>query len=134
MAKQTFPFKEYIKNILKTENKDFEDIKNRLSFKSSIRLLHGSVGASTEAGELLDAIKKFIFYGKPIDRVNVKEEIGDIFYYTGLIMDELGFELEDILDTNIKKLEVRYGDKFNDKSALERDLEKERRSLEELGY
>jgi len=121
-------FKTYI---LRTENRDFESIRDRLSLKRTIRLLHGSVGVSTEAGELLDAVKKYIFYGKPIDRVNIKEEIGDALYYIALLMDELDLKLEDILEVNISKLRTRYPDKFSEEKAENRDLQAERKILEQ---
>jgi len=39
--------------------------------------LHMTIGIATEAGELLDVYKKAFAYGKKIDIVNAKEEIGD---------------------------------------------------------
>ena len=44
-------------------------------------LLHAAIGLSTEAGELLDALKKAACYGKKIDWDNVIEEVGDIQFY-----------------------------------------------------
>ena len=123
-------FKEYTRNVLNTENIDFVGIKSRLSLASTMRLLHGSIGVSTEAGELLDAMKKFIFYGRSIDRANVKEELGDILYYASLTMDEMGFTLEDVMETNSEKLKARYPEKFTEDKAINRDLDKERQILE----
>jgi len=123
-------FKEYTRNVLNTENIDFVGIKSRLSLASTMRLLHGSIGVSTEAGELLDAMKKFIFYGRSIDRANVKEELGDILYYASLTMDEMGFTLEDVMETNSEKLKARYPEKFTEDNAINRDLDKERQVLE----
>lgn len=42
---------------------------------------HMLVGMITEIGELLDAHKKNFAYGKELDMVNIKEEIGDFFWY-----------------------------------------------------
>lgn len=123
-------FKDYIKNALRTENIDFDGIRNRLSLVSTMRLLHGSIGISTEAGELLDAMKKFVFYGRPIDRINVKEEIGDTLYYTALLIDEMGFDLDDILQINSDKLRARYPEKFDSDKATNRNLDTERKILE----
>lgn len=39
------------------------------------------LGVITEAGELLDVIKKNIAYGKEIDIINVGEEIADMCWY-----------------------------------------------------
>ena len=44
--------------------------------------LHMYMGVAGELGELLDAIKKNVIYGKPLDTKNVLEECGDIMFYT----------------------------------------------------
>ena len=122
--------KKYKELVLKTESKDFDSISSRLKDKRALRLLHGSCGIATEAGELLDALKKHIFYGKELDTVNIVEEIGDLMWYSAIILDELGVEFEDVMEKNINKLKSRYGEKFSEISANVRNLEKERKILE----
>ena len=122
--------KKYKEMVLKTESNDLKAISSRLTNKRALRLLHGSCGIATEAGELLDAMKKHIFYGKEIDTVNVVEELGDLMWYTAIILDELGVEFEDVMEKNINKLKTRYGNKFSEHNANSRDLEKERKILE----
>jgi len=122
--------KKYKEMVLKTESKDFDVISNRLKEKRTLRLLHGSCGIATEAGELLDALKKHIFYGKELDTVNLVEEIGDLMWYSAIILDELGVEFEDVMEKNINKLRARYGEKFSETSANVRNLDKERKILE----
>jgi len=122
--------KKYKELVLKTESKDFDSISTRLNDKRALRLLHGSCGIATEAGELLDALKKHIFYGKEIDTVNIIEEIGDLMWYSAIILDELGVEFEDVMEKNINKLKARYGEKFSETSANVRNLDKERKILE----
>jgi hypothetical protein len=56
------------------------------------RLLHGAIGLATEAGELLDSIKKSIFYHEDYDFVNLREEIGDCMWYLAVLCDELGLD------------------------------------------
>lgn len=94
-------------------------------------LLHGSMGVMTESGELLDAVKKFIFYGKDLDVVNIEEEIGDIMWYIAIICKSLKLDLQTILEKNISKLKKRYPEKFTEDKALNRDLNAERSILEE---
>jgi NTP pyrophosphatase (non-canonical NTP hydrolase) len=120
----------YKELVLKTESKDFESMASRLKDKRALRLLHGSCGIATEAGELLDAMKKHIFYGKEIDTVNVVEEVGDLMWYCAIILDELNVEFEDVMEKNINKLKARYGEKFSETSATTRNLDKEREILE----
>ena len=122
---------EYIKNACKTESNDFSQIGARISDEGTIRLMHGAIGLTTEAGEFIDALKKHVFYGKELDRVNLKEEMGDMFWYLAIIADELDVDFSEIMNTNIKKLKARYGEKFSDQSAEVRDLKKERTILEQ---
>ena len=122
--------KKYKELVLKTESKDFDIISGRLKDKRTLRLLHGSCGIATEAGELLDALKKHIFYGKELDTVNLVEEIGDLMWYSAIILDELGVEFEEVMEKNINKLRARYGEKFSETSANTRNLDKERKILE----
>ncbi len=93
-------------------------------------LLHGAIGISTEAGEILDAFKKNIYYKKELDVVNLKEEIGDVMWYVAILCRELNLDMGDILQTNIDKLKARYPDKFTNHQALFRDLKTERTILE----
>jgi NTP pyrophosphatase (non-canonical NTP hydrolase) len=95
-------------------------------------LLHGGMGVATEAGELLDVIKKHHAYGKEIDLVNLREEIGDVLWYLALLCRATGTTLDQVAYRNIDKLRVRYPQKFTTINALNRDLETERRSLESV--
>lgn len=95
-----------------------------------MNLLHAAMGIGTEAGELLDAFKRKIFYGKELDVVNVKEEIGDIMWYIAILLRELDLDFEDILQLNIDKLRARFPQKFTETHALNRDLDAERKILE----
>lgn len=121
---------QYVKNAVKTESKDWESISKRVGTTSALRLLHSAIGISTEAGELLDSLKKHIYYGKEFDTVNFKEEIGDIFWYIAIACDELNVDIESIMKTNIEKLQARYPNKFTSENAINRNLETERKILE----
>lgn len=87
-------------------------------------LLHMAVGVATEAGELLDALKKHVFYNKPLDMENVTEELGDIEFYLQGLRARLGIERADTLQHNVDKLLVgdkaRYKDGYTDEAAQAR--------------
>jgi hypothetical protein len=128
---------EYIKKVLETLSNDYPEISKRLKDEDTIDMLHAAMGMVTEAGELMDMLKKHIFYGKDLDLVNAEEELGDSNWYQSLMIHSMRMKghvttWEKIWDKNIKKLEARYGDKFNETGALERDLEREREILEGL--
>lgn len=122
---------EYIENAKKTESVNFETISKRLQDKGMIRILHSALGVSTEAGELLDAVKKHVYYGKDLDKVNLFEEVGDLFWYLAILADELGFNFEEAMKKNNEKLEARYGKSFSSEKAVSRNLDKERNILEQ---
>jgi NTP pyrophosphatase (non-canonical NTP hydrolase) len=120
---------EYIKESQCTDLKDISPAFERITPEMT-RLLHGGIGISTESGEILDALKKHIYYGKPLDKVNIMEECGDVLWYVALILREVGYSFEEVAEINIKKLRARYGDKFSEYDAQNRDLKKERDILE----
>lgn len=121
---------EYVTNALKTESMDMAAIAERLSDPMKVRLLHAALGLETEVGEIQDALKKHIFYGKKLDIVNLAEEMGDVFWYLAVLSDVLEAPFEQVMEKNIAKLRARYGDKFTSEKALNRDLETERKILE----
>ena len=122
--------RKYIKNAMRTESTDFVDVGERVSRKGTLRLLHAGMGMATEAGEFLDALKKHIYYGRELDVVNLKEEMGDLFWYMAIACDQLGIDFESLTDANIAKLKTRYGEKFTSEGAEERNLRGERDTLE----
>ncbi len=169
---------------------------------------HMGLGIVGEMGEIVDQLKKAHIYGKPLDQVNIVEEVGDVAYYVagivnlfpslhnwldsaelpnsinlerlheakskvtrtillnsmsaanlvvdlGVIADAGGINSEDAesvaktlcmflyatavlldvdlgqaLDVNIAKLAKRYGDKYSDYAATNRDTDAERAILE----
>ncbi len=87
--------------------------------------LHAAVGISGEAGELLDAIKRYFFYGKPLDEENVIEELGDLEFYLELMRKTLGITREQTLVHNLNKLlkgkDARYASgTYSDEQAIAR--------------
>ncbi|HEY6435469.1 MAG TPA: nucleoside triphosphate pyrophosphohydrolase family protein [Ignavibacteriaceae bacterium] len=83
-------------------------------------LLHATLGISGEAGELLDAVKKSFIYSKPLDRINAREELGDLMWYIALACRTLDVTLEELMQENIDKLTKRYPEKYTDEHASAR--------------
>jgi len=81
-------------------------IKERGSLAANLE--HMLIGTYGEGGELADAIKKHTIYGKPLDLVNVVEELGDLEFYLAGIRQMLGIKREDVLTNNLVKLQARY--------------------------
>lgn len=96
-----------------------------LESKSEEDILHAIIGIVTETGELVEG------YVTSGDRVNLKEEAGDLLWYIALLARGLNVPMNDMADRNIDKLDARYpGRVFSTTKAVERDLEAERKILE----
>jgi len=75
------------------------------------RLLTAGVGINAEGGEFLEIIKKMVFQGKPWNDDNREHliiELGDVMWYVAQATQSLGVSMEEVLDTNIRKLSKRY--------------------------
>lgn len=121
---------DYIQQALNTTNKEYESIKARLQDDKIIKILHGLMGMTTETGEAMDALKKYLIYGKPLDMTNLEEETGDLFWYCAILADACDFTFESSMEKNIAKLRLRYPNRFTEYDAMNRNLEGERQILE----
>ena len=83
-------------------------------------LLHAAIGIAGEAGELLDAVRKHIFDGQPLDRENIIEELGDLCFYIEASMQVIGVSRVEIDVCNMAKLSKRYEGGYSDQQAQER--------------
>lgn len=120
----------YVENVLRTESPVTPEMIERISNPDTIRLIHGAMGLITESAEFMDALKKHIFYGKPLDFTNLLEECSDTYWYTGVIIDVLRTTINEVMTMNIEKLKLRYPEKFSEHHAEHRNLEAERELLE----
>lgn len=105
-----------------------------------LRLLHGILGTSSEAGELATAVLAHLREAFGLDWTNLIEEVGDNQWYIAIISDVIGVKhgqrgtghsLLDALHKNREKLlDIRYKDGFTEEAALNRDTDAERKALE----
>lgn len=75
------------------------------------RLLTAGVGINAEGGEFLEIIKKMVFQGKPWNEDNREHliiELGDIMWYVAQACMALEVSFDEVIATNVKKLEKRY--------------------------
>lgn len=87
-----------------------------------VDLLHAALGIATEAGELLDAVKAHVIYGKPLDLENVTEEGGDSEFYWEALRKNVKLTRVDMLQHNLNKLAKRYENyRYSDKAAIDRN-------------
>ena len=116
----------YIKEVAKFYRVYDKEFLARFSDPKSIRILHGAMGITGEAGEIMEMLKKHLNYNRELDLLDLKEELGDICWYMAIILDELDSSFEEIMYINIKKLSKRYSKGFSESAANNRDKEAER--------
>jgi NTP pyrophosphatase (non-canonical NTP hydrolase) len=112
--------------------KNSSEVAARLKDPKIQRLIHVGSGLQTEASEFNEALLLHIFEGKPLDEVNLQEELGDVCWYVGIGCRVLNCTLIQLGQQNIAKLYKRFKGKFTQERVLNRDLEGERQVLEDL--
>ena len=109
-------YEHFVDAVTSDASKDFVALADRLveldgKGANIERLLTAGVGINAEGGEFLEIIKKMVFQGKAWNSDNREHliiELGDIMWYVAQATMALGISMEDVLDTNIKKLAKRY--------------------------
>ncbi len=115
-------YKKFVDTLTSTPSKDFETYIDRLNELKragcNIERLDTAVsGAMAEAGEAMEIIKKLKFQGKEWNddvRYHLYREAGDLIFYWINFCLALGYDPNDVIAENVKKLEARYpGGKFD---------------------
>ena len=133
----TIDFKRYetfVDAVTSDASKDFVNLADRMveldGQGANIEwLLTSAVGMSAEAGEFTEIVKKMVFQGKPWNGANKHHlitELGDIMWYVANACMALDVSFDDVIATNVKKLEKRYPggsfDVFYSENRQEGDL------------
>ena len=94
--------------------KSMDDIESNSSIEMP-RLLTAALGLGSETGEFVEIVKKMVLQGKPASEDNIfhmKRELGDIMWYWTTACASRGLDPFEVISENQKKLEARYGEKF----------------------
>ena len=67
-----------------------------------------AMGLAGEAGEVCDMLKKHMLHGKPLDREELKKELGDVLWYLVHACNTFGIPLGEVMEGNVEKLVDRY--------------------------
>ena len=109
-------YEKFVDAVTSDSSKDFVALADRLveldrEGANIERLTTAGVGLAAESGEFLEIVKKMVFQGKPWNAANREHliiELGDIMWYIAQATQSLGVSFEDVIATNVKKLEKRY--------------------------
>ena len=115
----TIDFKRYetfVDAVTSDASKDFVNLADRMveldgQGANIERLLTAAVGISAEGGEFTEIVKMMVFQGKPWNDANndhLMTELGDVMWYVAQACMALDVSFDDVVETNVKKLEKRY--------------------------
>lgn len=82
-------------------------------FPKKYKIIYAAFGLGNEAGEVLGKLKKWIRGDDGPDvmtkerKAAIKDELGDVLWYVAVLARDLGFKLDDIAKSNVKKLQSR---------------------------
>lgn len=100
--------------------KEYQEICKRTAktdFKTSEEeIMCWGLGVAGEAGDIGSCIKKIVAHKKDVKN-GIKENIGDMLWYTAMICNFFKWNLDEVLEENIKKLKQRFPDGFNYQSV-----------------
>lgn len=96
-------FREYQEKSRRTQNPALTDEE---------RMIHAMSGIGSEAGEIL-SILQHRYQGKPIESLDVLDELGDLLWFAAELCDAFGDDLETVAAANVRKLEMRYPHGFS---------------------
>jgi len=74
------------------------------------------LGLTGEAGDVASCIKKTFAHKNDV-REGIKENLGDMFWYSAMICNFFKWDMQEILEQNIKKLKKRYPQGFTIEAA-----------------
>ena len=73
--------------------------------------IYPTLGLVGESGEVADKVKKVLRDNKGVYNNKIKEaiklELGDVLWYVSQLASEMGFDLEEVADANLRKLNSR---------------------------
>ena len=80
-------------------------------------VMNAALGLAGEAGESADVVKKMYFHsakpGKKEEQLlDLKKELGDVYFYLLKLQDLFGITTEEVLQLNREKLEARHPGKI----------------------
>jgi len=114
-------YTEFVSVVTSAESNDTEALIHRmreLDKDTNIALLTtAAIGLASEGGEFNEIVKKMLFQGKPFNqdnRFHLMRELGDIIWYWTNACRALGYDPNEVVAENVRKLEARYpGGTFN---------------------
>lgn len=85
--------------------------KSFAKYPDDMKVIYPALGLCGECGEVAEKIKKVIRDKEGIfsekEKMEIKKELGDVLWYISNLSSDLGLNLSNIADVNLKKLKDR---------------------------
>ena len=109
-------YTEFVDAVTSDSSKDFVSLADRLGDldrqgANIERLTTAAIGIAAEGGEFAEIVKKMVFQGKPWNEDNREHliiELGDVMWYVAQACMALEVSMDEVIETNVKKLAKRY--------------------------
>lgn len=82
---------------------------------------NAALGLCGEAGEFADLVKKHIYQNHQLERDHMGKELGDVLWYISMAATALGYDMEELMEMNIEKLQKRYPNGFEAERSQNRE-------------
>lgn len=95
--------------------KDYQELCKKTAKKfdsKDLEIATWGLGISGEAGDVASCIKKTFIHKNAVVQEGIKENIGDTFWYSAMICNFFGWNMEEVLEENVNKLRERYPNGF----------------------
>lgn len=80
--------------------------------------LEAALGLAGEVGEVVDLIKKNVFYGQQIDQRKLLNELGDALHYLTRLAHLNHFSMSVVMEANVEKLRKRFPTGYSNEAAI----------------
>ena len=87
-----------------------------------IEIFTWGLGLTGEAGDVASCIKKTFAHKNDV-REGIKENLGDMFWYSAMICNFFNWDMQEILEQNIEKLKKRYPQGFTGKGGCDHHVD-----------
>lgn len=102
--KRGISLEEYQEIAKQTAKKDFKT--------PTEEIMCWGLGVTGEAGDIASCIKKIFAHNKDV-KEGIKENLGDMMWYSAMICNYFGWSFQDILAQNVEKLKQRFPNGFS---------------------
>lgn len=83
---------------------------------AEMHAIHGMIG---EIGELHSLFHR-VYQGHKFDEEHAEKEVGNLLWFIAEYCTAMGWQLEDVMEKNLKKLKARYPKGFEAERSLNR--------------